>query len=809
ELSVPVPLSVDGAATATSIVSSSVKSLGTEPLVLASDDMSLTLRSVGIVASGSLYVGDSLTVMDSLSVDTIDAQSGDTVTVDDNLTVTGDITLESDVISASDFDVKVGSKTYTIGESQLSVPVPLSVTGDTSLAGDVKLSAGHNLEIGGKSVVSVSSSTTRIGSGTTRVDVPGSLSAGDIQDTPIGGTTPAAGTFSSLALDGGYVLPPTDGTLGQVLTTDGAGNASWGLPPAPTVIAAAAEALTAGDPVVMNSLGSLSLVTSYSAGLGDMSALGRDVGNEHVDMAEDADGNIIVVYTDTSNYGAYARLVATVGSSVLFGPEYEFAPITDEVYFPVITYDPTNDCFVIVYLVKNTTTSARTGHAVVARLNANSLSFGVVSDTIANIKGINALPRIHTVNHASASAMMLVYSDTMSVTYGRTLSVDNTDTIVFGTDIEVFPATTTPGPRIAYDSVLDASLVVQWGQVAVIKVTVGVVSVGTYVQIPSAVEIDVAFDPISHKAVIVYSGATETHACVATITGDTVSVGTSSVVTTQTVGTVSITYDESQQAFMIVTLDNDTAMHGTMWVARIEADDTVSFGSPMHYTDTYQPTRVGVYYSRSSDCTMVLSSLSEIRMYSKNTRVTLSDGTFIGLVNDDTAAGDMAVVGDGRVDTGVVASMTAGDVHMSTGDATASISLETGSATMSADTDLSLVVGTTEIVTATDGVTVSGPLSTSSTLAVTSTATLSGNVYASLNAYVTGKVFTNTIQARTGSTVTINDKLTVAGDLTLESDIVSASGFRIYAGAKSYTIGETELSVPVPLSVDGAATATS
>ncbi|GCA63494.1 hypothetical protein KIPB_010280, partial [Kipferlia bialata] len=199
----------------------------------------LTLNSSGgITTSGALSVGARLTVTDSLAVDTIDAQSGDTVTVDDNLTVTGGLILDGALSLASGGSISIDSKEILtldgaalklgIGATEVVISKPLTVNGGLSLA------AGHSFSIGSKIILSVSSDVTTIGSDTASVlltndvVVSGSLSSVSIEDSIIGGTTPAAGTFSSLSLEGGYSLPTVDGASGEVLFTDGSGAVSWG-----------------------------------------------------------------------------------------------------------------------------------------------------------------------------------------------------------------------------------------------------------------------------------------------------------------------------------------------------------------------------------------------------------------------------------------------------------------------------------------------------------------------------------------------------------------------------------------------------
>ena len=51
--------------------------------------------------------------------------------------------------------------------------------------------------------------------------------ASRIDGVPIGGTTPAAGEFSTLGVNTAYDFPTVDGTAGQIMETDGLGNITW------------------------------------------------------------------------------------------------------------------------------------------------------------------------------------------------------------------------------------------------------------------------------------------------------------------------------------------------------------------------------------------------------------------------------------------------------------------------------------------------------------------------------------------------------------------------------------------------------
>lgn len=231
----------------------SIKISGT---TISSDDSSIISINEALVLDGTATVANSVTLDSTLQVSSA-------ITVTGNVTVTGtgslptpivvdNLTLnDSDITSSSNADINITpGGTGTVDISNLQVDTNLNFTDN-----EITLSTSN-------------SDFILSGSGTGSVNIKNiDLNSGTIDNTIIGGTTPAAGTFSSITLSpqataslssagvtitdntitasrsndnleftangsgkvfiNGIALPNSDGGTGQVLKTDGSGSLSF------------------------------------------------------------------------------------------------------------------------------------------------------------------------------------------------------------------------------------------------------------------------------------------------------------------------------------------------------------------------------------------------------------------------------------------------------------------------------------------------------------------------------------------------------------------------------------------------------
>ncbi|GIQ84636.1 hypothetical protein KIPB_006171, partial [Kipferlia bialata] len=622
-------------------VSSGIK-LGSSNLIALSD------------ASNTLEIGsgfDSIQAMKPLDVESLSLGGYDALTTpsttklyigsadftdveiaaSNGIVLTGNVSntgydMESDTFTAAT-SLSVGVVSITASGLSSSAALSITSTGDVTLNGSTFSPAG---------VVSL-----------TTLTVTGAMTVATF--------TATTATVTTLSVGGGsYSLPTSDGTDGQILVTDGAGAASWATPEAtalqPTISATAQEALSAGDPVIMNRLGTLSRVSSYSAGFGPGSDLGREISKSHTSMAEDSHGNLMIVYVDTTTNGAYARLVVPVGGTVIYGPEVEFASSADEVYYPAITYDTLNDCFVIVYLVKSG--MSVTANAVVGRVSGTTITVGTASSfgTIRSSVNDNSL----TCTFHEAAGVVLVAYKTVAMrgeVLAATVEVD--DSITVGTAVE-FTASLMNESFIMYDSTSESAILLHRGKGLVVTVSGTVVSLEAASSVgSSAVYMTGAVDP-QGRLLVLHQSFDSIYACIGTLSGTDITFGSSVVVRAQDSKAVAVVYDESRDAMVIASTDNDTDKKGTVWVVAI-TDGTISLGTPLEFVDTAQ-TNVDAFYSPSSRA-VVLSyaqadSNGALRLFSSATMTGLDAGSFVGFASSSDSAAVVTSAG------GIVSGLT-------------------------------------------------------------------------------------------------------------------------------------------------------
>ncbi|GIQ86951.1 hypothetical protein KIPB_008896, partial [Kipferlia bialata] len=440
---------------------------------------------------------------------------------------------------------------------------------------------------------------------------------------------------------GDYSLPAEAGLPTEVISMDPSGDVVWGSA-GPYIKAPTAKQVSAGQPVILNRLGSLSGVNSFAAGLGPGADLGRAVSQKHTDMAEDSHGNILVVYVDVSGYGAYVRLVVPVGGNILYGPEVEFADIADEVYSPTITYDSALDCFVIVYNVKNGSTG--TGHAVVIRVDGNTISVGA-STSYGSVKYITSYAAHRSVYHASSGAIVIANTTTGSQGVIRAAIVDVTDTITFGSAVQ-FTSSCHYHSYLAHDPISGDTLLLYSGRSRLVSVFGDVVSFGAECSVGSAKSMTAAFDSVSHRPVVLYADLSNTYTCVGTVSGNTVTYGTPTIVCPQGTNGISLTYDEARGAMVIASRDNDSDRNGVVWVATV-AGDVVSLSAPREFSGAIQY-NVDVFYSKSIGAVLIAyrrsDTIREVRIFSNQELSSIGAGTYVGIAASSADEGDEGIV---------------------------------------------------------------------------------------------------------------------------------------------------------------------
>ncbi|GIQ80283.1 hypothetical protein KIPB_001057, partial [Kipferlia bialata] len=241
------------------------------------------------------------------------------------------------------------------------------------------------------------------------------VSSGTIDNTIVGATTPAAGSFSTLTV-GTYSLPSVDGVPGQVLYTNGEGQVSW------------------------KDDGDMSLhVTSISTPLGAGLAVSSDA-TLSIESAED-----VSVSADTATLDADTEVVLSSGDTSLSVSPAGIAvsgPISmsegslkalDQAY---VTIGTVGDSYAPLYLAS--TTSQKGVSSLTLDEGSAVLSGGTLDLSVSTIDASGASLSADSVTTGSLSvgAGFIVETDSLSVDVpisGDTLSIDATTSLSLGT----------------------------------------------------------------------------------------------------------------------------------------------------------------------------------------------------------------------------------------------------------------------------------------------------------------------------------------------------------------------------------------
>jgi len=285
-----------------------------------------------------------------------------------------------------------------------------------------------------------------------------------------------------------------------------------------TIEATASGAISAGDPVVVNSDGTVSAISGtgrsfessvqYSAG----ATYGTDI------VYDTTNNKVVVCYTDGANSSRGTAVVGSVsGSSISFGTPVVFETGSAEHISAV--FDTTNSKIVIAY--KDGGNSNR-GTAVVGSVSGTSISFGtpVVFET-------GATYDTDIVHDTANNKVVIVYRDSGNSSKGTAIvgTVSGTS-ISFGTAV-LFNDGDSRYNSVCFDSARDQVLIhyldlatSQSG--AVIGTVSGTsISFGSAVNFPGDSYNTCCYDPVNDKFLL----SSYYHETVATVSGTTITLG--------------------------------------------------------------------------------------------------------------------------------------------------------------------------------------------------------------------------------------------------------------------------------------------
>jgi len=247
-------------------------------------------------------------------------------------------------------------------------------------------------------------------------------------------------------------------------------------------------------------------------------------------------GKIVFVFEGNSGYGI--AMVGTVsGTSISFGSTTDF--LTAQVGHIGLAYDSTNSK--VVVCCRNGGNSNR-GNARVGTVSGTSISFG--TDVTYNSGGNTTENEI--VYDTNAQKMVIAFRDIANSSYGTAIVGT-----VSGTDISF-------GSEVVFNSANSNSM-------------------------------GISYDPIAQKVLIAYMDEGNNYygtAIVGTVSGTSISFGSSAVYAANSTGSSQIAYDANAQRHVIVYRNQTTSPYSGFLIPATVSGTSVSFGTATSFTST-------------------------------------------------------------------------------------------------------------------------------------------------------------------------------------------------------------------------------
>ena len=418
------------------------------------------------------------------------------------------------------------------------------------------------------------------------------------------------------------------------------------------VYATASGTLPNGTPVVVNSDGTVSVVSGTDQVLGSPTNFNSSgSGNvSEINSVFDPDNNkVVLIYQNGGDsYHGYAIVGTISGTSVTFGTAVEFVnAIAGAVK---LCYDTNSNKFVIIYADYG---NSYYGTARVGTISGTNISFGTAvvykSSTVPNNQSI--------VFDSNANKVIIAFGDNGNSVYGTAVvgTVSGTN-ISFGTAV-VFHSADTNNIRTTFDSTANKVIIIyrveadsQKGKAIVGTVSGTGISFGSeavYASSTTSARHEIMYNSDSNKTLIVYPSAVSpyyTVAVVGTISGTSISFGTSvNIETTSGVNDanspLAIAYDPDAQKYSVVMEEYLAASgyNGHLQEITISGTTPVIGGRTVFLSSRISNTGAGLSYDTSSDTFLLsytdisggIGKAMTVKLASSN----LTAENFVGITN--------------------------------------------------------------------------------------------------------------------------------------------------------------------------------
>jgi len=376
------------------------------------------------------------------------------------------------------------------------------------------------------------------------------------------------------------------------------------------VQAVASGVLSTGDTVIVNSDGTVSVVaiSSASQALGSNTVF-ESASTDYISSSYDANAQkLVLVYRDRGNSDYGTAIVGTVsGTSISFGSSVVFN--SAEARHITTTYDANAQKHVIAY--RNEGNSSR-GTAIVGTVSGTSISFG--TPVVFDSAGYSDF--YSSTYDSNAQKVILVFRDAGGTNrgYAYVCTVSGTN-ISFGS-VGTYTTNSTRYMSATFDSSSNKVVIAyndngnsQKGTAVVGTVSGTSISFGTPVVFEEGltVYIGATFDSNSNKVVISYKDEGNSNrgtAIVGTVSGTSISFGTSVVFQSSSTNWTSVAYDAAAQKVVISYQDQTDPKYGKLIVGTVSGT-SISFGSAVTFVSSSEISYTSTTYDSNAQKVVV------------------------------------------------------------------------------------------------------------------------------------------------------------------------------------------------------------
>ena len=285
----------------------------------------------------------------------------------------------------------------------------------------------------------------------------------------------------------------------------------------------ASGTLPNGKPVVVNSDGTVSVVSGVSESLGDQVVVASHQSTGNVSVYDTGQDKVLFIYKNASDYGT--AVVGTVsGSSISFGTPVVFQSASTQ--YLAATYDSNVGKTGIFFADYG---QSEYGKAIVATISGTSVSFG----SVATFSSTTTSGAKDSTFDSSQNKIILAYQESSSAMCIKAATISGTS-ISFGSKTTFVSGDSSGHFEIAYNANDQKSLLVYTNPSTNQPNAVVVTASGSTITIGSAATVAsetsdftfAVYDATSQKIVVAYRATNTVKFGVATISGTSVSFGT-------------------------------------------------------------------------------------------------------------------------------------------------------------------------------------------------------------------------------------------------------------------------------------------